>query len=521
MDDKWKIVFKEHARAPIYSVSHYVTYLRRFVWDTADSSTCQRHGSRSSPDDKSRPRPEDGINPLSYFLRKLMLDLKVSYDSFVSDFVRPPNDGLGLLLRLLGNLQNSGTPGRSRPSSGRSMSKLEDYKRIMTDERDCLLCIKFTLRLKNAVSQLVEDVEGLQRIAAGVTGPNSKARITCLEILTLVLMECHAADKVVEAFTIMRLRLGESVRFKMLVSMLHTKGPSQVLFQCAQGDGLEFDDLKREIQEWNRRYIDVRLDFSSPPTSDTHPLTCRRVDSLLTRLKNHNPSHNIDGHQNDFDDSGSEIVSVSAQQTPTRSRKHPPKIRLSSSDPHLTTPYAASTRTPDANEGRELAADADDDVTKGTGDGYDSGVYLHYDDRTQAKNNKADRRDWEEQCYPPTHCIKSDSARARREGTDPIVDLLHAPASHLLVQNNSRKTEPSCLPTPVPDYTPSASLAGSVRSLNTEVARVLQDFERTLRAHDQSHPASTRPSYCCHRNSSTQHEEMAAIGEKQTESLTP
>lgn len=53
------------------------------------------------------------------------------------------------------------------------------------------------------------------------------------------------------------------------------------LLQCAQGDGLEYDDLKREIQEWNRRYIDVRLDFSSPPTSDTHPLTCRRIDHSL------------------------------------------------------------------------------------------------------------------------------------------------------------------------------------------------------------------------------------------------
>lgn len=39
--------------------------------------------------------------------------------------------------------------------------------------------------MQNAVSQLVEDVEGLQRIAAGVTGPNSKARITCLEVIKL------------------------------------------------------------------------------------------------------------------------------------------------------------------------------------------------------------------------------------------------------------------------------------------------------------------------------------------------
>ncbi|KAK7476777.1 hypothetical protein BaRGS_00032004, partial [Batillaria attramentaria] len=264
---------RQHARAPIYTVSHYVAYLRRFVADTEGSRSGSGKSTKSGRDDQNS-RPADGIHPLSYFLRKLMLDLKVSYDSFVRDFVRAPNDGLSLLLRLLANLQNAeSSKGKSSGSLNHSTSRLDDYKRSITDEHDCLLCIKYSLRVQNAISQLANDADGLQRIAGGAMGTNSKARVTCLEY-------------------------GESVRFKILVNMLHTRGPSQVLFQvtslklfntllnscpsanqrvylqqelisagldlqflseCAQGDGLEYDDLKREIHEWKTRYIDVDL----------------------------------------------------------------------------------------------------------------------------------------------------------------------------------------------------------------------------------------------------------------------
>ncbi|KAK7111810.1 uncharacterized protein [Littorina saxatilis] len=308
IDDKWRILYNEHPRAPIYSVSHYIHYLRRFVADTSPATNTGGSQPGSSKDKKEKNRKEspaerketssDGIDPLSYFLRKLKLDLKVSYDSFVRDFVRPQNNGLSLLLRLLTNLQSSasGQHNKSSSSLNQSTSRLEDYKKSVTDEHDCLLCIKFCLRVQSAVSQLVQDVDDLQRIASGVQGFNSKARIICLDILTLCLLDHRGVDSVVEAFTVLRLQTGESVRFKMLISMLHTKSPSQVTFQvtclklfntllnachtanqrvylqhelllagldlnflqqCAEGDGLEYDDLKREIHEWKTRFIDV------------------------------------------------------------------------------------------------------------------------------------------------------------------------------------------------------------------------------------------------------------------------
>lgn len=53
-----------------------------------------------------------------------------------------------------------------------------------------------------------------------------------------------------------------------------------------------------------------------------------------------------------------------------------------------------------------------------------------------------------------------------------------------------RREKPS-LRTPDPDYTPVATPRGSTRSLNTEIARVLRDFENTLRAHEPSRPPSS------------------------------
>ena len=51
------------------------------------------------------------------------------------------------------------------------------------------------------------------------------------QILTLTLTAESGFDRVFEAFTYMRLKLGESVRFKLLISMLSSQGPSNILFQ--------------------------------------------------------------------------------------------------------------------------------------------------------------------------------------------------------------------------------------------------------------------------------------------------
>lgn len=64
----------QQTRAPIYSVLHYVDHLKKQM----STSTL----ARAAAINKS-PQIKDGISPLSYLLRKLKLDLKMSYDRWV------------------------------------------------------------------------------------------------------------------------------------------------------------------------------------------------------------------------------------------------------------------------------------------------------------------------------------------------------------------------------------------------------------------------------------------------------
>ncbi|CAL1531574.1 unnamed protein product, partial [Lymnaea stagnalis] len=143
---------------------------------------------------------------------------------------------------------------------------------------------------------MLEHNTGLYTVVSCLLSNYSRSRITVLEILTLILTGPSSVDKVLDAFTSMRIQYAEGTRFKMLINMMYTRGVSHVLFQVsclrllnsllnlcksanmrvylqyemeeagldwnrihegAQGVGLEYDDLKKEILEWKLRYIDV------------------------------------------------------------------------------------------------------------------------------------------------------------------------------------------------------------------------------------------------------------------------
>lgn len=59
----------QKTRAPIYAVTQYVEYLKQFV-----------DGKNAASRDSNDVIKKEGINPVSYLLRKLKLDLKMSYD---------------------------------------------------------------------------------------------------------------------------------------------------------------------------------------------------------------------------------------------------------------------------------------------------------------------------------------------------------------------------------------------------------------------------------------------------------
>ncbi len=60
----------QQIRSPIYAVGHYINYLRKYV-----------HGEPLGKGKYGSPfNNKEGISPMSYLLRKLKLDLKMSYD---------------------------------------------------------------------------------------------------------------------------------------------------------------------------------------------------------------------------------------------------------------------------------------------------------------------------------------------------------------------------------------------------------------------------------------------------------
>ncbi|XP_060564343.1 uncharacterized protein LOC132723600 [Ruditapes philippinarum] len=311
VEEKWQIIFNERTRAPIYAVTHYTGYLNQFV-----------NGHNAASRD-SNVIKKDGINPISYLLRKLKLDLKMSYESFVEEFTKPSNNGLGLLIKLLKSIQNTG----SQQSGSTNLAQLKHYKKTLTDEHDCLLCIKYSLRLKSSLKALFDINYGLETVSMAVISTFTKSRGTAIEILTICLSTEEGFSRILDCFTYLQLKIGEPVRFKSLVNMMNMDSRHNTLFkvstmkfmntlldassntnirvflqheletagldidymlQKATGTGLEFDDLRRELSEWQRKYVNVDTILSERGTiahRTLDPGNQKMIEELQTQVK--------------------------------------------------------------------------------------------------------------------------------------------------------------------------------------------------------------------------------------------
>ena len=79
---------------------------------------------------------------ISDLMSKLMYDLQVSYDSFVTEFIRFPNNGVTRLCDLLKVIQLSQTNHKS--ASHHSSSGGAGVRTVQSDEFQTLLCLKVT-----------------------------------------------------------------------------------------------------------------------------------------------------------------------------------------------------------------------------------------------------------------------------------------------------------------------------------------------------------------------------------------
>ncbi|XP_055904829.1 uncharacterized protein LOC129940499 isoform X2 [Eupeodes corollae] len=290
---------KENQRPPVYNPEDYIQSLKKFgkrqtgtnaksIYDPNDvESPKDTFKSATLPSKYSEykspiPSPPETDSEMSLrqfgsitdLLTKLRADLRVSFPSFVQEFVATPLDGVSLLLEVLRAIQLSQTinPTASMTASASSSMprNAQSYqRRALLDELACLQCLSICCcRSPEASARLGTTPVGLLPLAASATGQGIRARIFALQLMTAACDKCsvgHGSHKgtcgghtaVSEALSTLRLRCSEPVRFRLLVGMLNSGGGSGEL----QAVGVKFLNTFLESAEnlQNRLYLQAEL----------------------------------------------------------------------------------------------------------------------------------------------------------------------------------------------------------------------------------------------------------------------
>ncbi|XP_067143416.1 formin-F-like [Centruroides vittatus] len=175
-----------------------------------------RHHLRSDNNQDATDRSTTkNIPEICEILQRLKEDLRSS-KSFIDEFINETNRGVKWLLDLLRLCPEK------RDKTHTSRDKQYSLKRSLTEEYDCLLCLKLISGSSKAIEEMTEHNDGLSTIANCIMSNYSKSRLVALELLTKC---CNTSsrgyNKVLEAMSQVRVIYGESVRFKFLVAILN------------------------------------------------------------------------------------------------------------------------------------------------------------------------------------------------------------------------------------------------------------------------------------------------------------
>ncbi|EDW33044.1 GL16160 [Drosophila persimilis] len=329
---------KENQRPPVYNPEDYVLSLRKFtkgssaskmksIYDVCTTSSAKEETYRSStlPAKHSEykspiPAPPESDSEMSLrqfgsitdLLTKLRADLRVSFPSFVQEFVATPSDGISHLLEVLRAIQMAQASNAPAPVQGASNSLAmsrnpQSYqRRALLDELSCLQCLSICCsRSLDAIARLGNTPVGLMPLASSATGQGIRARILALQLLASacdrqpfgsgsgsqkIASAGHTA--VSEAMSTLRLRCSEPVRFRLLVGILNSGGGSGEL-QCA---GVKFLNtfIESAVSIQQRLYIQAEL-FQAGLDPSTLARTISSsspwLDSLRAEVKRFNELH--------------------------------------------------------------------------------------------------------------------------------------------------------------------------------------------------------------------------------------
>jgi len=214
--EKWSLVYNQQCRSPIFPLRHYVSSLRR----NSDSRRRTFSWSRGSTD-------KDGVSKLAHLLRKLKADMKLSPLSFIDEFVEKSNDGVKMLLKVLAEIQAD-----KNSASASRKQKSDEYKRAVTEENDCLLCLKFAQRSQVGVIRFLQLDGAVDAIVSVIYGENIKSLAVALDILQNI-CGVGGASVVLEALAEYSMKHGEFLRFKPLVAKLKTDSDDQIIYSLS------------------------------------------------------------------------------------------------------------------------------------------------------------------------------------------------------------------------------------------------------------------------------------------------
>ncbi|XP_064094139.1 putative uncharacterized protein DDB_G0277255 isoform X1 [Macrobrachium nipponense] len=216
-----------HHRPPIYNPEDYAHSLAKYARmpNLYTPDIPKEKKSRGREKEKSVSRVEvpqemslKQFSSLAELLRKLREDLKMSYLSFVKEFVRDPNDGVTLLLDVLKMIQLSQT---DLTGSANTREQQIALRRALIDEHESLSCLRYCLRSTDSALKLAHYHHGLYTLAVATMSNLARSRTLSLQLLTRACLASSTGHRqVMEALATLRLRFAEPVKCKFLVAMM-------------------------------------------------------------------------------------------------------------------------------------------------------------------------------------------------------------------------------------------------------------------------------------------------------------
>ncbi|KAK7576360.1 hypothetical protein V9T40_012646 [Parthenolecanium corni] len=259
---------REFSRPPIYNPEDYAVSLKKWIGKVSQKVPDQADVTAQTVSNEGEMSLRQFLS-ISDLLNKLKTDLRLAYLSFVQEFVSDPIDGITLILELLRSIQLNDSNQQIKVTPA-------NHRRALLDENSCLQCLQYCLRCEETTRRLAMSSAGLFTLAVCIMSSVSKSRILALELLSEICRYSHTSghNAVSEAISTMRLRFGEPVRFRFLVSMLN--GASTDLLLA----GLQFINtfLETSPNKQIQLYIQAELEQAG--------LNCETFKKILSVKEN-------------------------------------------------------------------------------------------------------------------------------------------------------------------------------------------------------------------------------------------